>query len=181
MDEESSNTSPEANEPAFLRRLRGENGGSDLVRHGRALERPRKQIQNGADEDQPIYVVENGQDILSKAEYEALMTQAKVEEQSKVSANSPLKEDHDTTANTSGFDEKSLPTDKVPLVRQEIDAIGTSNKRRLAKVIADNDSDEEKLKRQTEGSHKQRKQPDIPKTKKAKKVKLSFEEDAGGT
>ncbi len=63
----------ESNEPSFLRKLRGEFGGTDAVRHERPIPRPRKVMTDGDDEDQPTYVVEESQDTLSKEEYEALV------------------------------------------------------------------------------------------------------------
>ncbi|KAF1983221.1 hypothetical protein K402DRAFT_339027 [Aulographum hederae CBS 113979] len=68
------NLSYEANEPAFLRRLRGGLAeGRDTDRHETSIARPKRAKDPDGEDDLPIYVVEESNDTISKAEYEALV------------------------------------------------------------------------------------------------------------
>ena len=119
--------------------------------------------------------MEDSQDVLSKTEYEALMTQTQRDGESRVSANTPSKEDHDSAKTAPAVEENDSLTDNLPSMKQAMATIGTSNKRRLAKIIVDNDDDDVALKSKEKDSERQPKKPDIKKPKKAKKVKLSFD------
>ncbi|GAM89044.1 hypothetical protein ANO11243_070780 [Dothideomycetidae sp. 11243] len=61
----------EANEPAFLQRIRAKNGGGD-GRHERPIPRPRRNKAEDED-DAPTYVMEDSNDTLSKQEYERIL------------------------------------------------------------------------------------------------------------
>lgn len=156
----------EANEPAFLRRLKAEHGGGDSSRHERPLARPRKQMKDGEEDDEPTYVVEASQDTLSKEEYEALV-------KGKVHDKAVNEETSSSTPSLaiSKFNEKddAHPSRNEP-AKQKVAAIGASNKRRLVKVVGDEDDEAASL---VKGEPAR--QARTPKAKKGKKVKLSFD------
>ena len=170
LQRDNSNNGTESNEPAFLRKLRSEYQGGDSARHERPLARPRKQIKDGDEDDDPTFVVEGSEDTLSKAEYEALMGVVSDEK-------------HD--GNEAVFDPQPGSKDEKPReysteilvnstpAKQINTSIGASNKRRFAKIVGD--EDEGAAERREEDSARIAKKP---KAKKAKKVKLSFAEDA---
>ena len=161
----SSNNRADSNEPAFLRRLRAKHGGGDSERHERPLARPRKQVKDGED-DQPTYVVEGSQDILSKAEYEALMGTANDEKQDE---NEPASSPQPDLGGGNEVSERVVPA------KQKTAAIGGSNKRRLAKVFGEDGDDDGEPNVEEKGPAPTGKKP---KAKKGKKVKLSFDEEA---
>ncbi|KAI9820952.1 MAG: hypothetical protein M1832_003424 [Thelocarpon impressellum] len=68
------NLTYEKQEPAFLRKLKGQYGG-DSERHERPLARPRK-LKADDEDDEPVYVDEESQDTISKADYQALVETA---------------------------------------------------------------------------------------------------------
>ena len=164
------NNGTESNEPAFLRKLRSEYQGGDSARHERPLARPRKHIKDGEEDDQPTFVVEGSQDTLSKAEYEALMGVANDEKQDgneAVSDTQPGSKDEKPRECSAEVSDNSMP------VKQINASIGASNKRRFAKIVG-NEEEGAAEGRDEDSARTTRK----PKAKKAKKVKLSFAEDA---
>ena len=161
-----SNCEIESNEPAFLRRLRGEYGDRDSSRHERPLARPRKQVQDGEEDDQPTFVVEESQDTLSKAEYEALAADNADNENN---VHTSAKTNHSVEQAQARQEEVTRgPT----VVEQHIAGIGGSTKRRLAKVIGDEEEDEVAPKKGDS-----RKNSKNARAKKGKKMKLSFDEE----
>lgn len=165
-----SNDIIESKEPSFLRKLRGEYGGRDSARHERPLARPKKQIQDGEGDDQPIYVVEGSQDTISKAEYDSLIKRNDPEKQDEIVIPAPAKFDDRSTETKN--EKNASPGDDSP-VKQQFASIGNANRKRLAKVIGN--EDEEVARPGREGSAHQTKKP---KARKEKKVKLSFDQGA---
>lgn len=162
----------ESNEPAFLRRLRAQHGGGDSARHERPQARPKKQMKDGEEDDQPTYVVEDSSDTLSKEEYETLVKGNDAEEQKGSdlpSFSSPANPDATQVEASAGKD--ALPESAFPR-KQQAAAIGVSNKRRLAKVVGDEDG---KVAKPVKGDPAQQKAK--PKGKQGKKVKLSFDDN----
>lgn len=160
-------TLTESHEPAFLRELRGKHGGRDFARHEPPLARPRKQIIGGGEEDQPIYVVEGNQTTISKSEYEALLSDTHAGKQN--DTGSPSRTQDVVEAVVSGNGDNNF-TGEVSPAKQQVAGIGTSTKRRLARIIGDNEEEEN-------GSRKEDDTREKSKVKKAKKVKLSFDEE----
>jgi len=168
----------EAQEPAFLRRLRAQNSGQSADgRHERPVARARKPKVDD-EEDAPAYVDENSNETLSKAEYEALMK----------SDNKPIE------GQSGGDDDVKAPTeDETPGVTGELtgtdpkaagalpggekkesstkEAIVGNKKRKSAKIIGNDDEDQndEQSRKSTTASKKQK--------KKGKPIKLSFDEE----
>ncbi len=131
-------------------------------------------MKDGEEDDQPTYVVEDSQITLSKEEYEALMKGNDVEEQEGGDLPDVLfsaKPDNTHVEASAGKD--ASPDSSVP-VKQQAAAIGASNKRRLAKVVGD--EDEEVTKPEIDKSTQQNQKT---KAKKGKKVKLSFDDNEG--
>jgi hypothetical protein len=150
----------ETNEPAFLRRLRGEVAGSqsDVDRHERPTARPRLSKKDEED-DGPTYVVEGSGDTMSKADYEAMVAkqtngdvvEEKVEGVSKDTEDQSL--EHETTGGS-----KSEPV-----------TVGTATKKRKAgRVVGLVDSEAPAQ------THASEEAPKKKARKKAKAVKLSF-------
>lgn len=148
--------------------VRGEHGLRNSSRHERPLARPRKQVEEGDKDDEPTYVVEESQDTLSKAEYEALVTTNDADEQTENSMPSSTGVRYSSEEAEPGKDEVSRG---VALAKQQVAGIGCSNKRRLPKIVCDEEKDEAPP--EESGS---RKKHEKIKVKKGKKMKLSFDE-----
>ncbi|PVI01063.1 hypothetical protein DM02DRAFT_591748 [Periconia macrospinosa] len=143
-------------QPAFLQRIRGQLAGDGSGRHEVPIPRNKKEKVDD-EEDAPTYVMEETNDSLTKAEYEALVAGKDAENEK--SANDP-----------------EQAKDKAPTVakKDNIAEVGkVTKKRKVAKVIGD------------EGDEDAKSEKDAGKkvTKKAKKkgkpVKLSFGDDEG--
>ena len=168
----------EAQEPAFLRRLRAQNSGQSADgRHEQPVARARKPKADD-EEDAPAYVDENSNETLSKAEYEALMKieNKPVEGQSAGGTNVKLATEDETpgvTGELTGTDPKAagaLPGGEKKESSTKEATVG-SKKRKFAKVIGNDDEtqDDEQSQKPTTASKKQK--------KKGKPIKLSFDEE----
>lgn len=165
-------------EPAFLRRLRGEYGDGDSARHERPLARPRKHKISDDDDDEPTYVDGDSQNAISKADYDVMMNPNKLEkEEGRSAPSSPIsqirqKEEHATIGN--------CHLDHEPPPPQLEASIGGNAKKRLAKIIGD---DGKSAHSSPNGNPSMTDSGSISKSKKkptkAKKIKLSFDEDDG--
>ena len=132
------------------------------------MARPRKQVHEGEEDDQPTYVVDDSQDILSKAEYEALVAADKEDNNSLPSSAKASPRTQDATV-----PEQDEAPGEAAVGRQQVAVIGGSTKRRLAKVIGDEGEEDEASPGKSDSGKKGKK----PKIVKGKKVKLSFDED----
>ena len=153
------------------------------------MARPRKQVWEGEIEDQPTYVVENSQDTLSKAEYEALLVADKVDKQDEKVMPPSAKLRYDIEEIQVGKDK--MIREGAP-VKQQVAGIGRSKKRRLAKVFGDENVEEEEDEKGGEDEEEGEEKKEIDKAvvkgslsgkkdkniraTKAKKMKLSFDE-----
>ena len=166
-------------EPAFLRRLRDEYGNENSARHERPLARPKKhRISDGDDDDEPTYVDEISQNVVSKANYDAPMNLKRLEkEEERSSSTSPnqrnLQIEKHATIGNDDLDPEIPPS--------QLEAnIGGNLKKRLPKIVGDDGKSAHGMSNRNppvvdSGSiSKSRK-----KEKKAKKMKLSFDEDDG--
>ena len=162
------NTATESEEPAFLRRLRGEVGGQDSARYQRAIARPRKHKNpNDHDDDEPTYVDEHNHGVMTKPQFEALVTQkgSKKTEHEGVSQSEGQSGEQAESAIETNL-EGSPPKEHVAF-------IGGSSKRRLAKVVGDEEASS------TLGAEAESRDINKAKNRKGKKIKLSFVEDTG--
>lgn len=131
------------------------------MRHERPLARQRK-LKNEDDDDEPTYVDEDSHDTISKAEYDKM-----------VKASDEVLAGGDVEQGPIGTDakppeEKESSADTLPK-KEAVAAIGASGKRRLAKVVGEEDDfvGEQRIPRNGKK----------PPAKKTKKVKLSFAQD----
>ncbi|KAI4166920.1 MAG: hypothetical protein LQ343_007623 [Gyalolechia ehrenbergii] len=167
----------ESNEPEFLRKLKGQYGGTDPARHQQPLARPRKQKNPlEEDEDDPIYVHEaNPHEPMSKAAYDALMDTATedhdglfttVEESSR-----GAKKSSDQTGPPSEPHREKCGMQEAPS-KQQMAVIGAASKKRSAKIVGDGaEADDARV--CAENLEPAKSQG----LKKAKKQKLSFQDD----
>lgn len=112
--------------------------------------------------------MEESQDTLSKAEYEALLKNGNAEEQH----GKDLVSTHKTVSEYIGNANETNEFAKDAPAKQHATAIGASTKRRLAKVVGDEAGDTGAFAKEEPNALTK----DI-KTKKCKKVKLSFDEE----
>lgn len=132
------------------------------------MARPRKQVHEGEEDDQPIYVAENSQDILSKAEYEALVAADNV---NRVDESHVLPSEINSHSNEEAESRKDDVPREAGLVKQQVAGIGGSSKRRLAKMVGDEGDEAAPEESYSEKSSKKHR------AKKGKKMKLSFDEE----
>lgn len=146
-------------QPAFLRRLRGELAGDGSGRHEQPIPRNKRLKKDDDEDDAPTYVLEDTNQSMTKAEYEAMI------------AGKDAQKDEDSTQ---AEDEAAKGAAAVP-PKDNIAEVGkTTKKRKAAKIIS-------------EEKEQNVKEPDGPEKKvvkkvkrKGKPVKLSFgDEDAG--
>lgn len=150
--------STDSEQPAFLRRLRGELTSGDTARHEQPIARNKRMKDD--EDDAPTYVLEDTKESLTKEEYEALVSGKDFKE----------KEEVEDAA-------KDGVTESRPKLKDRIAEVGAgTKKRKAAKVVSE----------ETEGTHpvnsKDAKSTDSkvvkkPKKKKAKAVKLTFGDD----
>ena len=124
-------------------------------------------MKEGDEDDQPAYVVEDTQDTLSKEEYTALLDGRDAKAGFEVKASSP-----NTNAQSCSDlgDVKEAPAG-LSLKQRDV-AIGASKKRRLPKVVGEENMQTSSM----EGINSDAK---MAKGKKSKRVKLSFDDDEG--
>lgn len=162
--------STESKEPAFLRKLRSEHGSGDSSRHERPLARPRKHTTADDRDDDPVFVDGDSHNTISKTEFDALRIHTEPKETNKngalslpVTSASPPEQEN--TTNPDQLDHK------IPLKQLEA-SIGRSSKKRLAKVIYDDGESAETPSNDVGNISDSRK-----KAKKARNIKLSFQEE----
>ncbi|KAL8694473.1 MAG: hypothetical protein Q9218_000886 [Villophora microphyllina] len=160
----------DSNEPAFLRKLRGEFGGSDTARSQRQQPRPRQ--TNVDEEDEPVYVHdENPHTPISRADYEALMKVPNTDQPSPKEAQAGGTRAANNADTETTVDAASDVMGEVHS-RQENATIGGISKKRTAKKIEEDASADE--------AHPAITRPRAMKkqgSKKGKKPKLSFQDD----
>ncbi|KAL9633257.1 MAG: hypothetical protein Q9204_003471 [Flavoplaca sp. TL-2023a] len=168
------NLTYESKDPSFLRRLKGEFGATDAVRQQRPQARP-KRLRNTheEDDDQPIYV--NDQDpseTLSKAEYDALLRASSTVQQ-------PVREaPPDVDVPTSNVTEvrptssAGVRAEHESAMKERSAGIGGRSKKRSAKIVGDDALSDKAQKSMNEAHVVKKSAP-----KRAKKMKLSFEDD----
>ena len=141
------------------------------------MARPRKQVQEEEKDEQPTYVMAGSQDTLSPAEYEALVATNDADKQDEKAVPSSTEAHHD-------IEEAELSKDEVTIeaapVKQRVAGIGSSSKRRLAKVVGEEEEEEEEEEKgdgSTPQKNDSRGKDKKIRAKKGKKMKLSFDEE----
>ena len=139
------------------------------------MARLRKQVSEGEQDEEPTYVVEDSQDTLSKAEFEALISTNDDDDKQKENTK-PL-----CTKISRGIEGAEAKRDGVTgeaaLVKQQVASIGCSTKRKLAKIVGDEEEQEQEQERAAAlRKNDSRKLDTKRRAKKGKKMKLSFDE-----
>ena len=134
------------------------------------MARPRRQVKEGEEDDQPTYVLDESQDTLSKAECEALIAAANASTDDEKHIPSSEKISYDVEEGESRKDEVAR---EAPLLKQPVAGIGGSIKRKLVKVIGAEEEDEEAPDKMDSGRTSKK-----IRIKKGKKMKLSFDEES---
>lgn len=154
----------EANEPAFLRRLRAGVTSGDSDRHERPIARPKRLKKDDDEEDAPTYVLEESGESMSKAQYEAMQKSKQRGDdvdgpQSQANAESQEEsEDHPDAKN-----------------KQESNEIGQYQRKRKAGKVVGHPDEHESL--PTGDGEEHPKKAAKKSAKKAKGLKLSFDDD----
>lgn len=169
-----------SNEPAFLRKIREQNSGLD-GRHERPVARP-KRVKVDEDDDGPTYVDEEGGETLTKAEYEALVAKGDAAGNSNATGGEGTVDVRSKSVGRDFNDSEALPGDTggkdLDLERKQkpiAEAGLGSKKRKVARVIGDEDENDDPKDEKTGAATKQK-----PKKKsKAKPIKLSFGDNEG--
>ncbi|KAI1917812.1 hypothetical protein LOZ58_005106 [Ophidiomyces ophidiicola] len=164
MSFKAKNLTYEKSEPAFLRRLRNQYGDGTGERHGRSNVRPVK-ARDVAD-DEPTYVDEESNEVISKEDYDAMLNGTALGPASWKEMGAD-----DAHGSNSGQEGQNSAA-KAPrnTHSEKVAEIGSLRKKKLARVIVD----EEHAGKADAQEH------DIkpPKKKQKKKaIKLSFDEE----
>ena len=169
MSFKSKNLQYERNEPAFLRRIRGELVGStDDQTNSVPLPKKPKRLELG-DDDGPTYVLEDSGETVTKEAFEKMIAKNEEGEDGPVVT--------DAEAKQQGNDAQNEKNDNMNRDKKQVAKIGAvSKKRKMVKIVSeDPDSDEG-----AEGtpSSKFSSKRNVQKAKKkAKQVKLTFDDD----
>lgn len=159
----------EANEPAFLQKLRGQYG-DQSGRLERPSTRPRKPKDDKDDDDAPVYVDETSNEVISKEEYQALVKEV-----------APGEKEEDTSGkdpSTVQGDSKAQHKSESAAKQSNLTEVGGQRKRKQVKVVGEGEISEKPEAQETQGAQEVQPKASAPrKSKKAKKIKLSFDEE----
>jgi hypothetical protein len=158
----SKNLQYDKNEPAFLRKLRGEYGND---RQTYQAARPKRNRQANDEDDGPTMVDEAGASV-SKEDYEAMINGKNDESESKEVKPETIQADKPKD------DEASQET---PIEKQKVVDVGAGKKRKQVKVIGEQNEGSDATEEMKEEPAKKSR----PTKKPKKKVKLSFDEPEG--
>ncbi|KAI4197286.1 MAG: hypothetical protein LQ350_006014 [Teloschistes chrysophthalmus] len=167
------NLTYDSNEPAFLRKLRGEYGGSNTARHQCQQLRPRKKMDaEDEDEDEPVYVHEGDPNTpISRADYDVLMKVPTTKQSSVKETEVFDTRATDTTDTEISASAANKAVDEVH-PRQETATIGGVSRKRAARIIADDESADEAHPSANRSRNVKRQA-----LKQGKKPKLSFQDE----
>jgi hypothetical protein len=144
-------------QPAFLRRLRGELTSGDTARHEQPIPR-NKRLKKDDEDDAPTYVLEDTKESLTKEEYEAL-----------VSGKDPKAEDEATVGDKS----TEVAQEPDPKQKDKIAEVGAATKKRKAVKIVNEEHDDGSVESNPNPKQKGSQATKKPR-KKVKAVKLNF-------
>lgn len=148
----------DAKQPAFLQKLRGQYGDNTGRLERPALRPTRLKVNKDDDDDEPTYIDEESNEVISKEEYKAL-----------VGENSPKGEGEagDSAKDTSTGDQDKSQAELSTNKQNNLTEVGGQRKRKQAKVVGEDKAEVEEV--QPKATSK--------KPKKPKKIKLSFDEE----
>lgn len=146
-------------QPAFLRRLRGELTSGDSARHEQPIPR-NKRLKKDEEDDAPTYILEDTKESLTKEEYEALVSGKDSKDEADEQTGGSAQQASETTA--------QKPKEKIA----EVGA--STKKRKAAKIVNEAHEDgHADASKDAEGNPKATKKA----KKKSKAVKLTFGEN----
>ncbi len=129
-------------------------------------------MKDGEDDDQPTYVVEDSRNTISKEEYEVLVKGNDAENQGgRELIDFPLFPKSGAIQIEARAGKDASPESSTSM-KQQAAAIGASKKRRLAKIVGDEDEEVGKVVKRNPAELKVK-----HKGKQGKKVKLTFDDD----
>jgi hypothetical protein len=146
----------DAKQPAFLQKLRGQYGDNSGRLERPALRPTRLKVNKDDDDDEPIYVDEESKEVISKEEYKTLVGESGLKGEGEDSAEK----------DKSASDEAKSQADTAGK-QSNLTEVGGQKKRKQIKVVGED---------KAEGEEAQPK-PFAKKSKKPKKIKLSFDEE----
>lgn len=151
----------DSQEPAFLQKLRGQYGDTS-GRLERPIERVRKAKNPKDDEDdEPVYVDEESNEVISKEDYKALVK------------GDPQSEEASAAGKAAESEDKTQSSAESSKAQSNLTEIGGQKKRKQVKVIGE----ETKPESEPAAEEPLAKASASRKPKKAKKIKLSFDEE----
>jgi len=172
MSFKSKNLQYERSEPAFLRRIRGELVGStnDPDYQTNSVPLPKKPRRLELEDDEgPTYVLEDSGETVTKEVFEKMMAKNKEGEDKSLVADAERKQQGNGAQN-----EKN---GNVNQHKQQVAQIGAlSKKRKIAKVVGERPDSDEATEENSTSKVSIKRNVQKPK-KKAKQVKLTFDDD----
>ncbi|KAJ5347570.1 uncharacterized protein N7506_000823 [Penicillium brevicompactum] len=114
----------DAKQPAFLQKLRGEYGDNSGRLERPAVRATRLKVNKDDDDDEPIYVDEESNEVISKEEYKTLVGESESKE-----------EDKDGPTKGSGGDEAKPQAEATK--QSNLTEVGGQKKRKQAKVVGE--------------------------------------------
>ncbi len=179
-------SSSEAKEPAFLRRLKQQHAPEDGARRERQLGRPErpKRLQMGGDDeedDAPTYVDADTNEVITSSDYQKLVGEPA--SGSKDAARG-ADEVHETTATATG--EVSQKIDAPDAEQASVAQVGERRRKRVGKVVGEDDEDNVSKDRKGEKGNNEEADSKMPSKisnkssakKTRKKIKLSFDDNS---
>ncbi|CRG84440.1 hypothetical protein PISL3812_01726 [Talaromyces islandicus] len=168
----SKNLSYDRQEPAFLRKLRGESSGVDSPRQERFSQRPRKpKNKDDDDDDAPTYVDEETNDTITKEDYEALLKGSEKDKSQTTLAEGDGDIAPGESKEPAASSEQANVAD-APKAQEKMAEIGSQKRKKQARVVG---GDDDEVAAEDEASRKDSSSSRRPKAKR-KKVKLSFDD-----
>ncbi|KAJ5782700.1 hypothetical protein N7457_004474 [Penicillium paradoxum] len=147
----------DAKQPAFLQKLRGQYGDNTGRLERPALRPTRLKVNKDDGDDEPTYVDEESNEVISKEQYEALVSESALKQED---------ENGSSTKEKPTGDENKSPEELAPTKQSNLTEVGGQRKRKQAKVVGEDKAEAEEA------------QPKVAKkSKKPKKIKLSFDEE----
>ncbi|QKX58345.1 uncharacterized protein TRUGW13939_05467 [Talaromyces rugulosus] len=169
----SKNLSYDRQEPAFLRKMRGESGGVDSDRHAHPAQRPRKpKNKDDEDDDAPTYVDEETNDTITKKDYEALLKGSEDKPETTGAEGDGDAGSGESKEPTNASSAQASNTAGAPMAQEKMAEIGSQKRKKQARVVG---GDDDEVAAEEEAPRKDSSSSRRPKAKK-KKVKLSFDE-----
>lgn len=161
----------EAKEPSFLRKLKGQYGGTSRGLE-RPAPRPRKLKEQGADDDDgPTYVDAESNEVISKEDYEAMVRGEPTEDGGDSHSAAVGQSDSPPPPASKDKDDTEEVRPETGPPSQNVAEIGALRKRKQGKIVGEEERAEADLASTQTATSAVRK----PKAKK-KKIKLSFDE-----